>query len=191
MKIVKIIFDYTLAIVLTVVFAIPMMLMWLISTIETNQNGLFMHNRIGQNGKLFKMYKIRTLKGSYKNPITTDKTHQITRFGKFFIKYKLDELPQLFNILNGTMSFVGPRPDVPGYADELNGSDRLMLTVKPGITGPAQIKYRNENQLLKKSHDPIKLNDEVLWPDKVKINNDYVKNWSFRKDLSYLWRTIF
>ena len=165
--------------------------MWLIATIDTGQNGIFVHERIGKNAKSFQMFKIRTLQGDYTNPITTETSHKVTKSGKFFIKFKLDELPQLLNILNGTMSFVGPRPDVAGYADQLMGSDRIILTVKPGITGPAQLKYRNENQLLSQSENPKNLNDEVLWPDKVKINKEYVKNWSFAKDIKILWQTLF
>ena len=111
--------------------------------------------------------------------------------GKFLRNYKLDELPQLFNILKGEMSFVGPRPDVAGYADKLTGEDKIMLGVKPGITGPAQLKHRKEDELLSEVDDPIKYNDEILWPDKVKINVEYVKNWSFRQDLIYMFQTIF
>ncbi|MDO5656600.1 MAG: sugar transferase [Flavobacteriaceae bacterium] len=187
----KVLFDYSLAMILVIIFVVPMMLMWLVATLETGQNGLFLHQRIGKHAQRFRMFKIRTLKGNYDNPITTETTHKITGSGRFFIKYKLDELPQLFNILNGTMSFVGPRPDVPGYADQLTGEDRIILTIKPGITGPAQLKYRNENDLLKQANDPKQLNDEVLWPDKVAINKKYVHNWSFFGDIKILWETIF
>lgn len=130
------------------------------------------------------------MKGVSKSTITTDQ-HQITKIGKILRDYKLDELPQLFNILKGEMSFVGPRPDVAGYADKLIGEDRLMLKVKPGITGPAQLKYCKEEEILSNVNDPIKYNDEILWPDKVKINVEYVKNWSFRQDLIYMFQTIF
>ena len=191
LKILKIILDYSLAFILALIMLVPMLIMWLIATIETGQNGFFVHERIGLHGKKFKMYKIRTLKGDYDNPITTENTHKVTKSGRFFIKFKLDELPQLFNILNGTMSFVGPRPDVPGYADKLVGDDLIILSVKPGITGPAQLKYRNENELLAQAQNPKKLNDEVLWPDKVKINREYVKNWNIYTDLKLLWETIF
>lgn len=163
----------------------------MISTLETGQNGMFLHERVGRNGKLFKMFKVRTLKGNYTNSVTTEQTHKFTYFGRLFMKLKLDELPQLFNILLGQMSFVGPRPDVVGYADELKGEDRIILSVKPGITGPAQIKYKNENELLQKADNPKRFNDEVLWPDKVKINKDYVEHWSFAKDIAYLFKTVF
>ncbi|MXV38958.1 sugar transferase [Flavobacteriaceae bacterium Ap0902] len=191
MKISKIIFDYLLAIILLIALFIPLFICWVVASIQTGQNGIFVQKRIGQFGHPFLIYKIRTMRGNYNNPVTTENSHDITNSGKFFIQYKIDELPQLFNILNGTMSFVGPRPDVPGYADLLEGEDRIILTVKPGITGPAQIKYRNENKILSESNHPKKLNDEVLWPDKVCINKEYVKNWSFFKDIQILYKTFF
>ena len=191
MKGLKFIFDNLLALLLVIVLAIPMFIIWIITTIDTNQNGWFVHQRIGQHGKPFYMFKFRTLKGDYDNPITTEQTHQFTNSGKFLMKYKLDELPQLFNILNQTMSFVGPRPDVAGYADELKGEDRIILSVKPGITGPAQIKYRDEASLLERAENPIEFNDQVLWPDKVEINKEYIQNWSLKKDMHILWKTLF
>lgn len=180
-----------MALLLVVILVIPMLIIWLITSWDTKQNGIFAHQRIGQEGKSFKMYKFRTLKGNYTNPITTEKTHNLTKSGKFLVKYKLDELPQLFNILNGTMSFVGPRPDVAGYADQLEGDDRVILSVKPGITGPAQIKYRDEASLLERAENPIEFNDQVLWPDKVEINKEYIQNWSLKKDMHILWKTLF
>ena len=122
--------------------------------------------------------------------ITSSNDVRITKSGAFFRKTKIDELPQLWNVLIGQMSFVGPRPDVPGYADRLQGKDRRVLSVRPGITGPAQLAYRDEEDILADQNDPVKYNDEVIWPDKVKINLDYVKNYSFFKDLYYIWKTI-
>ncbi|QAR30799.1 sugar transferase [Ornithobacterium rhinotracheale] len=186
----KKIFDYVFAIILLIILAIPMLLIWIIASIDTQQNGIFKQKRVGQNAKLFTIYKFRSLKGTYTNSVTTEKSHKITHFGHFLIKTKLDETLQLINILNGTMSFVGPRPDVQGYADELQGEDRIILKVKPGITGPAQLAYKNENEILNQVSDPIKYNDEVLWPDKVKINKKYVENWNFKNDILYLLKTI-
>ncbi|MGI9526826.1 MAG: sugar transferase [Weeksellaceae bacterium] len=188
---IKTFFDYILAIVLLTVLILPLGIAWLIATIDTGQNGLFIQKRIGKEGKVFNIFKLRTMRGDYNNAITTEHSHDITKSGKYFIKYKIDEIPQLFNILNGTMSFVGPRPDVPGYADQLNGEDKIILSVKPGITGPAQLKYKDEHQLLSKAEDPIKLNDEVLWPDKVEINKKYIQEWTFIGDLKILFKTIF
>lgn len=161
-----------------------------IATIDTKEFGLFTQNRVGKDGKVFKIYKIRTMRGIQQSTVTTA-SHKITKIGQVLRDYKLDEFPQLINILRGEMSFVGPRPDVVGYADVLEGENRVMLKVKPGITGPAQLKYRNEEEILNKVKDPLAYNDEVLWPDKVRINVDYVKNWTFRKDIYYIYKTIF
>jgi len=116
---------------------------------------------------------------------------RITKIGYFFRQAKIDELPQLWNVLIGQMSFVGPRPDVPGYADKLKGSDRVILLVRPGITGPAQIFYKNEGKILSKQSNIRKYNDNVIWPNKVRINLKYVKNQSFWGDILYIWQTIF
>lgn len=187
----KQIFDYVMAFTLCVILFVPMMVFFILASFSSGQNGLFVQVRVGKDGRLFNIYKFRSLKGDYDNPITTEHTHQVTNVGRWMIRYKIDELPQLFNILNGTMSFVGPRPDVPGYADVLNEEDRVILSVKPGITGPAQLKYKDEAKILKRVKDPKKYNDEILWPDKVKINIDYVKNRSFLGDLKILCNTVF
>lgn len=152
--------------------------------------GWFTQQRIGLHGKRFPLYKIRTLKGSDHKDVPAIKAAE-TPFGKWLRATKLDEVPQVFNVLKGDMSWVGPRPDVPGYADRLEGEDRIILNVRPGITGPAALKYKNEEALLLQQSNPLGYNDEVIWPDKVRINKDYVQNWSFKKDIQYLWRSIF
>jgi len=187
----KNIFDYILALILLIFLVGLIVLLIIICSFDTKQFGIFVQIRVGKNAKLFKIYKLRTMKGVSKSNITTSKDHNITPFGKFLRKYKLDELPQLFNIIKGEMSFVGPRPDVIGYADKLIGEDRVILSVKPGITGPAQIKYKTEEQLLAGVEDPVRYNDEVLWKDKVLINVKYVKEWTFKKDMTYLLYTVF
>lgn len=186
----KNIFDYILALILLIFLVGLIVLLIIISSFDTNQFGVFTQERVGKNGHFFKIYKIRTIRGISNSTVTTDQ-HQITKIGKVLRDYKFDELPQLFNILKGEMSFVGPRPDVKGYADELKVDDQIMLEVKPGITGPAQLKYRNEEEILSNVNDPIKYNDEIIWPDKVKINVEYVKNWSFKQDLIYMFQTVF
>jgi lipopolysaccharide/colanic/teichoic acid biosynthesis glycosyltransferase len=103
---------------------------------------------------------------------------------------KIDELPQLYNVLLGQMSFVGPRPDVPGFADKLAGEDRVILTMRPGITGPATLKYRNEEEILASVDDPETYNRDVIFPDKVRLNRQYVQNWSFSQDIWFIWRTV-
>jgi len=151
----------------------------------------FKQKRVGQHGKLFRMWKFRSMrKSSPDTTVTTSQDARITPLGSKLRKYKLDELPELWNILKGDMSFVGPRPDVPGYADQLQGEARLILEMKPGITGPASLKYANEEELLGKVENPQKYNDEVIYPDKVRINLDYYKNWSFSSDILIIWKTI-
>jgi len=165
---------------------------WLLASLDTRSNGMFSQQRIGKDAKAFTVYKIKTMRNS-KGPRSTvagNNQAEITKLGAIFRKFKLDELPQLFNVLIGHMSFVGPRPDVPGYADKLQGNERLMLTVRPGITGPASLKYKNEEYILTTQSDPQEYNDTVIWPDKVKINIDYINNYSFLKDCKYILQTI-
>ena len=142
---------------------------------------LFKQIRIGKNGVPFTIYKLRTIPEGATIP---------NAWGAFLRKSKLDELPQLFNILKGEMTLVGPRPDVPGYADLLQGDDRIILTLKPGITGLASLKYRNEEQLLTQQPNPKQYNDEVIWPDKVRINKWYASNRTFLIDLQIIFYTL-
>jgi lipopolysaccharide/colanic/teichoic acid biosynthesis glycosyltransferase len=123
--------------------------------------------------------------------VTTGVDKRVTPIGRILRKYKLDELPQLWNVFTGTMSFVGPRPDVSGYADKLTGEDRIILSVRPGITGPASLRFRNEEELLAKVDNPQQYNDEVIWPRKVTINREYVEHYSFIKDILYIFATVF
>ncbi len=153
---------------------------------------IFTQQRVGKDGKLFTMYKFRSMTvGHGGSSVSVAGETRITPLGAKLRKYKLDELPELWNVLIGDMSFVGPRPDVPGYADKLIGSNRAVLKLKPGITGPASLKYRNEEEILAKQSDPIKYNDEVIYPDKVRININYMKHWSFLLDLKIIIYTIF
>lgn len=152
---------------------------------------IFKQQRVGKHGKLFTMYKFRSMTvGHSGSSVSVKGERRITPLGAQLRKYKLDELPELWNVLIGDMSFVGPRPDVPGYADKLKGENRRVLLLKPGITGPASIKYRNEEELLAKQENPQKYNDEVLFPDKVKINIEYMDNWSFGYDIKIIIYTI-
>ena len=152
---------------------------------------IFKQKRIGQHGKLFTMYKFRSMTVRHSgSSVSVKGESRITPLGAVLRKYKLDELPELWNVLIGDMSFVGPRPDVPGYADKLQGEDRRMLLLKPGITGPASLKYRNEEELLAEQDDPQKYNDEVLFPDKVRINIEYLDHWSFWNDIKIIIYTI-
>lgn len=152
---------------------------------------IFKQKRVGQYGRLFTMYKFRSMTVSHSgSSVSVKGESRITPLGVKLRKYKLDELPELWNVLIGDMSFVGPRPDVPGYADKLEGDDRRMLLLKHGITGPASLKYRNEEELLAEQENPQKYNDEVLFPDKVRINIDYMDHWSFGKDVKIIVYTV-
>lgn len=122
--------------------------------------------------------------------VTVKSDPRITPVGSFLRKWKLDELPELWNVLIGDMSFVGPRPDIPGFADKLKGNDKLILNLKPGITGPASLKYIKEEEILAEVDDPVKYNDEVIYPDKVKINLRYVQRRNFWLDLKIIFFTI-
>ncbi len=190
--IVKRLFDITFAIVGIVVTLPVIIIAWAVASVETRSNGLFVQKRIGQHGKPFYVWKIKTMKpvSGMESTVTTSQDCRITKSGAFFRRTKIDELPQLFNVLFGQMSFVGPRPDVPGFADLLEGEDRIILSLRPGITGPASLKYKDEETLLSKVQDPERYNKEVIWSDKVKINKAYIRNWSLSKDIGYLIKTV-
>ena len=152
---------------------------------------LFKQKRVGKDARLFLMYKFRTMSVNHGgSTISVKGESRITPLGAIMRKYKLDELPEFWNILKGDMSFVGPRPDVPGYADVLKGDDRLLLSTPPGLTGAASLKYSNEEEILAEQTDPVKYNDEVLYPEKVRINNNYVKHWSFWLDIKIIIYTL-
>ena len=174
-------------------FSWLLLTVWIFATIDTKSNGFFIQKRVGKNGKFFRLIKIKTMKPveGIKTTITTKNDARITNWGHFFRRTKLDELPSLWNVLIGDMSLVGPRPDVPGYADKLKGNDRRILELRPGITGPATLKYADEEKLLATVDDPVKYNDEVIFPDKVKINLEYLDNWSLWLDIKIIFNTIF
>ena len=185
-------FDIIFSLVGVVLTFWIMLIAFIVASIETKSFGLFIQKRIGKDGEPFNVFKIKTMKklDGVDTTVTTSNDMRITKSGAFFRKTKIDELPQLFNVLFGSMSFVGPRPDVEGYADKLEGEDRAILTIRPGITGPASIKYKNEEEILAKQPNPKEYNDKVIWPDKVAINLQYIKEWSFKKDIEYIIKTI-
>jgi lipopolysaccharide/colanic/teichoic acid biosynthesis glycosyltransferase len=159
----------------------------------------FSQKRVGRNGHLFTMHKFRTMTVDHDgSSVSVAGESRITPLGAKLRKYKLDELPELWNVLIGNMSFVGPRPDVPGYADALVGEDREVLQLRPGITGPASLKYRNEEELLARVasegidgyNDPVKYNDEVIYPDKVRLNRYYLHHYSFWMDIKMIFATV-
>ena len=176
---------------------------------------LFRQQRVGRYGRIFTVYKFRTMtvkaeasvasRNSEATSIASQEQSRITPLGEKLRRYKLDELPELWNVLKGDMSFVGPRPDVPGYADQLQGEDREVLLLRPGITGPASLKYRNEEDILEavdealqkgKSGLPMGIttvqeyNDNVIYPDKVRLNRYYLHHYSFIKDIQMIVCTV-
>ena len=152
---------------------------------------IFKQTRIGRHGKPFTMYKFRTMTVNHGgSSVSVAGESRITPLGAVLRRYKIDELPELWNVLKGDMSFVGPRPDVPGYADALQGDDREVLLLRPGITGPASLKYRNEEEILATVPNPQQYNDTVIFPDKVRINRYYLHNYSFITDIKMIVCTV-
>ena len=185
-------FDFVVALLGLIAFSWLILIAWLLSTFDTRRNGLFTQLRVGRNCQLFHVIKIRTMRDELgiNTTVTVSGDQRITPLGRLFRKTKIDELPQLINVLVGQMSFVGPRPDVPGFADKLDEEDKIILSIRPGITGPATLKYRDEEKLLSKHNDTEAYNRDVIFPDKVKINKEYILNYTFRKDLYYIWNTL-
>ena len=185
-------FDRIVAFIGLYFLFLPLLVIGIIIKIDSKGPMFFMQKRIGKNGKPFRICKFRTMYDQAEgDTVTTADDPRVTRIGHWLRHSKVDCLTELVNVLIGQMSFVGPRPDVPGYADQLQGDDRRLLQLRPGITGPASIKYRNEEELLAQQSDPKTFNDTVLWPDKVKINLDYLDNWCFWGDIQLIFKTVF
>lgn len=187
-------FDILTSFIGLVIFFPFIFLIAFVAFLDTKANGFYSDFRIGRKGKAFRMYKIRSMRKSPHFPptsITTSTDSRITPFGRFLRTTKMDELPQLWNVLIGDMSFVGPRPDVPGFSDKLQGEDRIILSIRPGITGSASLAFRNEERLLAQQPDPEKYNREIIWPEKIRLNKAYIQNYSFGRDMKIIWDTIF
>lgn len=178
-------FDFVLALILLVLFGWLILLAWLATSLADRGNGLFRQTRIGRGGKPFTIYKIKTMRpvAGISTTVTTGQDRRITWLGRWLRRTKVDELPQLFNVLAGSMSFVGPRPDVAGFADLLEGEDRMILDLRPGITGPATLAFRDEEEQLAGQADPEAYNRTHIWPAKVRINKDYIVHYRFRHDM--------
>ena len=178
----KFLFDRVISFIALLFLSPFLLLLILISSLETQSFGLFTQKRVGQYGKIFRIFKIKTM-----HP----ENGYVSKWNAFLRQSKLDELPQLFNILIGDMSFVGPRPDIPGYYDQLESDQQEVLNLKPGLTSEASLKYANEEFLLQKQSNPLEYNDKVIFPDKVKMNLDYYHRRSFVLDLKIIIRTLF
>ena len=200
-------FDRLMALLGLLVLALPLLVVALLVKVNMPHGSvLFTQERVGRHGKLFKIHKFRTMTNDRQlSHIAYPNRDRITPLGAKLRQHKLDELPELWDVLVGNMSFVGPRPDVQGYADRLEGEERVVLEMRPGITGPATLKYSDEERQIEdyvrkakadgdpRSEDEIALwyNDEVIYPDKVRINCDYYRNYSFLKDIKLILKTVF
>jgi lipopolysaccharide/colanic/teichoic acid biosynthesis glycosyltransferase len=179
---IKRIFDIIFSFIGLVLLFPFILLIWLLACFDTSSNGIFLQSRIGQFGIPFTIYKFRTIQLN---------SNTVSAIGAVLRRLKLDELPQLLNVLQGTMSVVGPRPDIAGYYDVLVGENRLILNLKPGLTSLAALKYSNEEAILATHENPLGYNDTILFPDKVKLNLEYYYNRSFFGDLKIIWETVF
>ena len=189
----KRLFDFITSLIGLILFSPIFIILSLLVKIYSEGSIFFIQERIGRNGKIFSMIKFRsmTVVQISNSTISVKGDVRITKIGVFLRKYKLDELPELWNVLKGDMSFVGPRPDVCGYADNLKGLDRKILELRPGITGVASLKYYNEEDVLALQDNPLKFNDEVIYPDKVRLNLDYYYNNNLWIDIKIIFATIF
>ena len=182
-----------LAAALGLIVAAPLILVgWIVATIDTRQNGFYTQTRIGRFGLPFRIVKLRTMREdpSYQTSVTTHTDPRITGSGKLLRTTKWNELPQLWNVLIGDMSFVGPRPEVPGFADQLVGKDTIILTIRPGITGPATLRFCDEEIILESVDDADTYNVDTLYPEKVRLNRAYVESYSFTADVRYIVLTL-
>jgi lipopolysaccharide/colanic/teichoic acid biosynthesis glycosyltransferase len=185
-------FDIAAAAVGLAVTAVPMAIIAAVVRANSRGPALFRQERMGRAGRTFVVRKFRTMSAGHgdPSPVTVGGDARITGVGRFLRRFKLDELPQLWNVLVGEMSLVGPRPDVPEYYDGLRGEARRILELRPGITGPATLRYAHEEEILAAQADPVKYNDEVIFPDKVRLNLEYLERVTFREDLKWIGKTV-
>lgn len=190
--IIKYIFDRIMAFIGLICLSPVLLVTWILIHVKMPDGpAIFKQKRVGRNGKSFTMYKFRSMSAHHSgSSVSVAGESRITPLGAKLRKYKIDELPELWNVLIGDMSFVGPRPDVPGYADNLEGENRNILKLRPGITGPASLKYRDEEELLAKQENPQEYNDKVIYPDKVRINLYYLSHYSFIMDIKMIVATV-
>ena len=211
----KFVFDKVVSLVGLIVLSPVLLIVALLIKWKMPGPILFCQQRVGRYGRIFTVYKFRTMtvkaeasvasRNSEATSIASQEQSRITPLGEKLRRYKLDELPELWNVLKGDMSFVGPRPDVPGYADQLKGEDREVLLLRPGITGPASLKYRNEEDILEAVDEALQkgrsglpmgittvqeYNDNVIYPDKVRLNRYYLHHYSFIKDIQMIVCTV-
>lgn len=189
----KRLFDFTAAFFGLITLFPILLVVSLLIALDSRGPVIFSQQRVGRHGKLFSMVKFRSMyvKQASNSTVSVKGDKRITRVGAFIRKTKIDELPELWNVLIGDMSLVGPRPDVKGYADELQNESRKILELRPGITGPASLKFVNEEELLASVDNPEQYNREVIYPEKVKLNLEYYYQQNFLLDIKIIFATIF
>ena len=189
----KRLFDFIASLIGLILLSPIFIILSLLVKIYSEGSIFFVQERVGRNGEIFKMVKFRSMTIIQKSnsTISVKGDIRITKIGVFLRKYKLDELPELWNVFKGDMSLVGPRPDVCGYADNLIGLNRKILELRPGITGVASLKYYDEEDVLASKDNPLKFNDDVIYPDKVRLNLDYYYNNNLWIDIKIIFATIF
>ncbi|MBE0675808.1 MAG: sugar transferase [Bacteroidales bacterium] len=185
-------FDIMTSFIGLIILSPVLLFVFLIIKVFMGGTVFFIQERTGKYGKPFKIIKFRTMRPNHGgNTLTIQGESRITPLGSIIRKYKLDELPELLNVLKGDMSLVGPRPDMPEYMERLVGEEREILEIRPGITCPASIKYSNEESLLANADDSQKYYELFIWPDKVKLNLEYCRNRSFFGDIILILKTLF
>lgn len=162
----------------------------LIVVIDSPGGAIYKQERIGKNGKPFNIFKFRTMMKNTGLELTLANDGRVTRVGGFLRKYKLDELPQLFNVLGGSMSLVGPRPEVRKYVEMYNEEQKRVLSIKPGVTDMASIKYSDETSLMEDAEEMEKIYINVIMPDKLRLNLEYIDNLSIMNDIKIIFATI-
>lgn len=190
---IKRLFDFLVSFIGIIILSPILIIVSISIKIDSRGKVLFLQKRVGQHGKVFNIYKFRTMVTDAEKlgkQITVGKDKRITRVGSFLRKYKLDELPQLFNVLKGEMSFVGPRPEVPNYVRLYNEAEKKVLSVKPGITDFASIKYRNENEILGKVSNPEEYYINVIMKNKLELNLKYIDNNNIFLDIKIILETL-
>lgn len=187
-------FDLMLAMVLALLLSWLILILWVCASLDTRSNGIYIQKRVGMAGILFDIYKIKSMKDvNYANKwhVTDIQSDRITKFGLWMRKFKLDELPQLWNVIKGDMSFVGPRPDVESVINFHPSITQSILAVRPGITGPASVLFKNEEEMMAHVENKVDYYLNVIYPEKVRIDTEYIlSNPTLKMDLHIMWRTI-
>ncbi len=186
-------FDILVALILLVTFGWLIVILAILARLDTGLSGIFRQTRVGLFGEPFTLFKLRSMRPveGIETTVTTRDDPRITKLGKFLRRSKADELPQLMNVLIGNMSFVGPRPDVASMYQDLDAASLRVLTVRPGITGPASLRFKNEEELLAAADEPEIYNKDVLIPEKIRLNLEYIDHYSIFRDIILMIRTVF